>query len=97
MMKSEFETHVREMVGDTVFTRVSDEDWIRINQVYTFHPAIPDVGGKEKIAYLYVNYGMTVIRDMEKRAITISLLEGRRFETQAKLNQIDEEIQAISK
>ena len=46
----------------------SAEEWQTINLVYTFHPMIPDVGGKEKLASLFVLGGVGLLRDMEPTA-----------------------------
>jgi hypothetical protein len=43
---------------------VGSEDWQTIQTVYNFHPAIPEVGGKEKIASLFNLGGMGLLRDM---------------------------------
>ena len=53
-----------------------DEDVFSvINTVYTFHPAIDDISGEDQIADLYVNYGISVIRDMLLRAERMKKLE----------------------
>lgn len=47
---------------------LSGDNYDLIERVYMYHPAIPDVGGKQAIARLYAVGGMSVIQDMEKRA-----------------------------
>lgn len=42
----------------------TEEEWQVITQVYGFHPAIPDVNGKDVLAGLYKVGGMGIIRDM---------------------------------
>ena len=39
-------------------------EYENIEYVYTWHPSIDSVKGKDQIAYLYVNFGMRVIYDM---------------------------------
>ena len=96
MMKSEFDERVIAIVGKPGFLPVSDENWTIINQVYTFHPAIPEQGGKEKMAQLYVIFGMTVIKDMEARATLISHLEAKRLNVRMSLETIEQEIKEAS-
>lgn len=62
MLKSEFEKM-------TDSEEISDRDYEAVENVYMYHPAIDDIKGKEQIVYLYKEFGMTVIKDMEKRAI----------------------------
>lgn len=54
---------------------LSVEDFSVINTVYTFHPAINNVSGKDQIADLYVYYGFSVIVDMLFRADEVKRLE----------------------
>lgn len=60
MMKAEFEKRIN--------ARISQEDYAIVEHVYMWHPAIPNVGGKDKISDLYLIGGMDVIRDMDRRA-----------------------------
>lgn len=49
--------------------RIPSNDEMRlIEYVYMYHPSISNVGGKEQIAYLYVHFGMRLIRDMRNTA-----------------------------
>lgn len=56
MMKSEFE----KLAG----ARVEDYDYQVIEYVYTWHPVIDNVKGKQQIADLYKIGGMAVIKGM---------------------------------
>lgn len=47
---------------------IMPENYAIIERVYTWHPSIPNVGGKSVIAHLYAYGGMMVIRDMCARA-----------------------------
>ena len=98
MMKVEFEQHIN--------ARISQEDYAIVEHVYMWHPAIPNVGGKDKIANLYLIGGMDVIRDMNRRAVEIEeeydklcsrekeiseIVKGLR----SRVDQIDEEIERL--
>ena len=37
-------------VQDRIGTVICEEDWVIVHYVYQFHPAIPDVGGKDATA-----------------------------------------------
>jgi hypothetical protein len=60
MMKHEFE----ERIG----AELTPEQYEIVERVYTWHPAIPNVGGKDKLAELYRLGGMDLIEDMDNRA-----------------------------
>lgn len=60
MTKREFET----LIGKTV----SDNDYRIIENVYTFHPAIPNVNGKKVVADLYKKCGIGVFMAMTEAA-----------------------------
>lgn len=62
MLKSEFETM-------TDSEEISNRDYEAVENVYMYHPAVDDIKGREQIVYLYKEFGMTVIKDMEKRAL----------------------------
>lgn len=68
MMKEEFIAKLREIPGheDEI---IMPEDYAIVEEVYTWHPAIPDVGGKDVIAHLYAYGGMLAMRDMQARAV----------------------------
>lgn len=70
MTKEEFKMFLREAAKnvDHRIEEPSAEDYKIVEQVYTWHPAIADVGGKRQIAEIYVHGGMLVIRDMLPRA-----------------------------
>lgn len=60
MMKAEFER----LAG----VRVTPDEYAIVERVYTWHPSIPDAGGKLKIAQLFKLGGMDLMRDMDVRA-----------------------------
>ena len=63
MMKAEFEKRIG--------ASISRADYSIVEHVYMWHPAIPNAGGKDKIASLYLLGGMDVIRDMDRRAVEV--------------------------
>lgn len=87
MMKNEFE----KLIGKTV----SDEEYSTIEYVYTWHPAIADVGGKTQIADLYTYYGMTIIEDMVERAGKMEKLEGDLIAAQSQVAFIQDRIKSL--
>lgn len=88
MMKQEFE----QRIGGTV----SAEDYDLIELVYTWHPAISNVDGKDQMAVLYMNYGMTVIKDMVTRSIAVRDLDKQLQEAESKMAAIQEEMKVLS-
>lgn len=93
MNKQEFESRI----GATV----SQKQFEIINHVYTFHPLIRDVGGKEQIAQLYKLGGMLLMRNMysyvlkcEETERRLTNAEGRIAELQEKLAGCDDRIAA---
>lgn len=76
MMKDEFLRELRAIPAHES-DDVSPDDYALIEQVYTWHPSIPDVGGKSVIAHLYAYGGMLVIRDMLPRAQRAEQVDGK--------------------
>ena len=70
MMKHEFVERVNEFRMERYpdsyveMQDISAEDYAIVEFVYTWHPSIPAVGGKNTIAALYVLGGMCLIMDM---------------------------------
>ena len=62
MNKMEFNAKVKAITGEEPI--VSENAWTQIQYVYTWHPCIDPVKGKEQIAYLYSEFGMRIIQDM---------------------------------
>lgn len=67
MMKEEFLRELRAIPGheDDV---IMLNDYALVERVYTWHPSIPNVGGKAAIAHIYAYGGILVIKDMLPRA-----------------------------
>ena len=74
-------------LGEDVFSVIST--------VYTFHPVIDDVHGKDMIADLYVDYGFSVIRDMLLRAERMKELEKQYKDIQSSLAVLQKEMDSV--
>lgn len=100
MTKEEFIEKVNERLvleGHPAFDASDlDEDVFSvINTVYTFHPAIDDVHGKDQIADLYVDYGISVIRDMLLRAERMKKLEKQYENIRSSLADLQKEMDSV--
>lgn len=60
MMKHEFEQRIER--------ELTPEEYKIVEHVYTWHPAIPNVGGKDVLAQIFKLGGMTVMLDMDGSA-----------------------------
>ena len=78
--------------NELVGKETPDSEMNIIQTVYTFHPAIKEIGGKGQIAKLYLDYGITVIKDMLPRAERLMMLEREMFKAQAQLDRIKNEM-----
>lgn len=82
MTKQEFEVR---LTGEKT---VTNEQYKVIEYVYTYHPAISNISGKDQIAILYDMFGMTVIKDMYPRAHRAEELEKEIEEARTKLDNL---------
>lgn len=90
MTKQEFESRLG---GNTV----TEEEYKKIEYVYTYYPAIGSVCGKDQIASLYAMLGMTVINDMYPRAAKAEQLEKDIIAAQAHLSRLKIELEKLKK
>lgn len=88
MTKQEFE--------ELVVEKVSDADYRIIEFVYTWHPAINDVGGKTQMAVLYEDFGMSVIRGMYQVASYMERIDKEEREVRKRLAEIEERKKALA-
>lgn len=96
MTREEFTARVDEILpGEDAAKKVTNEEYEIIEQVYTFYPAISETRGKEQFAYLYVNFGMSIIRDMEARAQLMQEKEAELAAARRTLDELEDEIAAI--
>ena len=75
MTRDEFLAHCRSCSDN--FEVPTEDEYTIIETVYTFHPSIKNVGGKEQIARLYTEFGMILIKDMLATANAAKDLEER--------------------
>lgn len=87
MLKQEFTDLIGIPCSD-----LSEEDYRVIELVYNYHPAIPNIDGKNRIAKLYEIGGIGLIRDMEDTAQYAANLELAIEEAKAKLADADAEL-----
>lgn len=84
MTKDEFEQIAK--------ANVSDEAYADIEYVYTWHPAIGDVGGKEQIAAIFNAGGMALIRAMKEVASLAAVVERELKEANRKVDELNERL-----
>lgn len=70
--------------------KVKDGEYPYVEYVYMFHPAIPNVGGKDVIAHIYAYGGILVIKDMYARA-------KKADEAERKVHAIRKDIEGMEK
>ena len=87
MMQHEFENHLGR--------EVTQEEYAEIEYVYNFHPAIPEVGGKARIAELYKVGGLGLIRAMKACAFESEERENRIREIRARISELNSELMAL--
>ena len=96
MTKIEFEAEVAKMLrtGETA-PEVSDQKYKIIEKVYNFHPSISETKGREQIANLYINYGITIFMDMVPRAALMESKERQLLSIKESLRKVQNEIEDI--
>lgn len=62
MTKQEFQKRIG--------AEISQKDYSIVEHVYTWHPSISEVEGKEQIAELYKSFGMPIIKRTMQRRLT---------------------------
>ena len=91
MQKQEFEQRIN--------AEISAEDYSVVEYVYTWHPSIPDLFGKDRIAEIYKFGGMGLIRSMvesakiaENYTRNIDQLRSRRDSLRNELARVEKDI-----
>lgn len=105
MMRHEFENHVKEFAAkndmsgkaDMQLQKMSTADYQIVELVYTYHPAIPNVRGKERIAALFTLGGMIVMYDMLPRAEVARDLITERDRLAAKIHSIGNQYEMLKR
>lgn len=95
MTREEFENKAREVCASTgqSFRTPNVEEMKLIDYVYMYHPSISNVQGKGQIAYLYVIFGMRLIRDMESTARVMENYEIKQRKLREKLKKLDDDME----
>ena len=88
MNKNEFE----QRIGKTV----NQSEYEIIEKVYTWHPAISNVSGKDQIADLYKNFGMSVIRGMVPVADKMIEIDEKKRELRAQMELLEQREELLS-
>ena len=74
---------------------VNDKDYEIIEYVYTYHPGIDPVKGKDQIANLYETFGMRIIVDMLPTAEKAKHYEDEIRAARLKLDRLKKEYDAL--
>lgn len=88
-------TELESRINETKRRVPTDEEFGIITTVYNFHPSISETEGKDQIAELYNNFGMTVIRDMVPRAKEMQKLEGELMKARFEFERVQDAIKAL--
>lgn len=105
MMRHEFVKYVREFAAkndmlekaEMQLKKMSTADYQIVELVYTYHPAIPDIGGKERIAALFTLGGIVVMHDMLPRAEVARDLITERDRLAAKIQSIENQYEILKR
>jgi len=68
MNKTEFMRKLESIDAKFANVSITENEYKIIEYVYNWHPSIDAVRGKEQIAYLYCEFGMSLINDMVNTA-----------------------------
>lgn len=90
MMKDEFMARLRQHAPTA--EDLSAEEYAIVEEVYMWHPSIPNVGGKEAIALLYHLGGVVLMHDMLSTAKKEEQKEERRRELRNAISAHEAEI-----
>lgn len=67
----------QEFLQKANLTKICQEDYDLVEFVYTWHPSISETEGKSQVAMLYINFGVKIFQDMERRAIIAKEINDR--------------------
>lgn len=95
MMRLEFEAQLAEYAGEDNMRVFTEDEYEKIEYVYTWHPAIKALGGKRQIAIIWQEFGKRMIYDMYPAAQYMEALENKRAALRLDLTNIDNEITEI--
>lgn len=96
MNRLEFEAQLIEYAGGEDNVRpFTEDDYVKIEYVYIWHPAIKDVGGKRQIAIIWQEFGMGMIDEMYPAAQEMGELLHKRDKAMKSVAEIDRDIRQI--
>ena len=84
MTKQEFQKRIG--------AEISQKDYSIVEHVYTWHPSISEVEGKEQIAELYKVFGMPIIKNMMEAANYAETLDREMAQAQRQVTDITNEL-----
>ena len=90
MMKDEFLTLAN-------IKNISNEDYSLIEYIYTWHPLIKDTTGKEQVAGLYSNFGISIFKEMLPKAQEAQHLESKLAEALKVAEEIKQQLAELKK
>ena len=73
----------------------TDNAYLDIETVYTFHPSISETEGKKQIASLYDTFGMRIIKDMLPTAEKAKEYEERIAQKRHELEALRDELNEL--
>lgn len=93
MTREEFVNKARQICDSTgiKFITPTTDEMKLIDYVYMYHPSISNIDGKNQIAYLYVHFGMRLIRDMRNTAHVMEDYDIKERKLKAELNKLKED------
>ena len=89
MTKQEFEKRIG--------AEISQKDYSIVEHVYTWHPSISEVEGKEQIAELYKSFGMPIIKNMMEAANYAETLDRAMTQAQRQVEELRKRIIRVAK
>lgn len=97
MTREEFTEKAKQICDSTgiKFQTPTSDEMKLIDYVYMYHPSISDIDGKNQIAYLYVYFGMRLIRDMRNTAHAMENYEIEERKLKSELSRLKENREAF--
>ena len=83
MMKNEFDARCK--------VAVTDAEYKKIEFVYTWHPSIDAINGKDQVAMLVEQFGMRIIEDMTPAAEIAKAYEEEIHVLTSKLRKLEKD------
>ena len=93
MTREEFKERLEKIPSK--YHAFSAEDYALIEYVYTWHPGIDNVTGKDQIAQLYAHGGIMIIKDMLPRAQKAEEVDGKIRAIRADISGMEKHIRDL--